>query len=67
MGSDQVLKVEYPAQAELGAQKSLQYEPLGLLGHKLSTKEKIKKGIFLFSAGAAVGYYLFLLVLFLFR
>ena len=67
MGADQVLQTSYTAQADVGIQENAQYEPFGLLGRKLSIKEKVKKGIFLFSAAAAVGYYLFILLLFLFR
>jgi hypothetical protein len=67
MSADQVLKVDYPVQTDVEIRETVQYEPFGLLGRKLSVKDKVKKGIFLFSAAAAVGYYLFLLVLFLFR
>jgi hypothetical protein len=67
MSADQVLKASIAAPADIEIQESAQYEPFGLLGRKLSAKDKIKKGIFLFSAAAAVGYYLFLLVLFLLR
>jgi hypothetical protein len=67
MSADQVLKVDYPVQTDSEIRETVQYEPFGLLGRKLSVKDKVKKGIFLFSAAAAVGYYLFLLVLFLFR
>jgi hypothetical protein len=67
MSADQVLKVDYPVQTDAETRETVQYEPFGLLGRKLSVKDKVKKGIFLFSAAAAVGYYLFLLVLFLFR
>ena len=67
MGADQVLKVDYPVQSDSEIRETVEYEPFGLLGRKLSAREKVKKGIFLFSAIAAVGYYLFLLILFLFR
>jgi hypothetical protein len=67
MSADQVLKVDYPVQTDVEIRETVQYEPFGLLGRKLSVRDKVKKGIFLFSAAAAVGYYLFLLVLFLFR
>jgi hypothetical protein len=67
MIADRVLKTSFTAQADMEARGSAQYEPFGLLGRKLSAKDKVKKGIFLFSAAAAVGYYLFLLVLFLLR
>jgi hypothetical protein len=65
MNADQVLKASFTARADTELQESAQYEPFGLLGRKLSAKDKVKKGIFLFSAVAAVGYYLFLFVLFL--
>ena len=67
MNADQVLKAGIAAPMDKEVRESAQYEPFGLLGRKLTAKDKIKKGIFLFSAAAAVGYYLFLLVLFLFR
>ena len=67
MGADQIVKAVYTAQTDRDVQESVQYEPFGLRGRRLSTKEKIKRGIFLFSAAAAVGYYLFLVVLFLIR
>ena len=67
MGADQVLKTSYPARADAADRETAQFEPFGLLGRTLSTKEKIKKGIFLSSIAAAVGYYLFLGVLFLIR
>jgi len=67
MNADQVLKAAIAAPVDMKARESAQYEPFGLLGKKLSAKDKVKKGIFLFSAAAAVGYYLFLLVLFLLR
>ena len=67
MSVDQVLKASFAAPADVEFRESAQYEPFGLLGRKLSAKDKVKKGIFLFSAAAAVGYYLFLLVLFLLR
>ena len=67
MGADHVMKTSIAIRADMEIQESAQYEPFGLLGRKLSTKQKVKKGIFLFSAAAAVGYYLFLLVLFLLR
>ena len=67
MGADQVLKASYKARADTEVKKGALYEPFGLLGRKLSVREKVKKGIFLFSAAAAVGYYLFLLVLFFLR
>ena len=67
MSADRVLKTSYAVRTEAAAQEAVQYEPFGLRGRKLSVKEKFKRGIFLFSIAAAVGYYLFLLVLFLFR
>jgi len=67
MSVDQVLKTSFASPADTEVRESAQYEPFGLLGRKLSAKDKVKKGIFLFSAAAAVGYYLFLLGLFLFR
>jgi len=67
MGADQVLKAAYTAQKQADVRELVQYEPFGLKGRKLSRREKVKRGIFLFSAAAAVGYYLFLGVLFLLR
>ena len=67
MNADQVLKTGLKARAEQEIQEASQYEPFGLLRRKLSTGEKVKKGIFLFSGVVAVSYYLFLLVLFLLR
>jgi hypothetical protein len=67
MGADRVLKVRYSVPADAEVREAVQFEPFALLGRKLSTREKIKKGIFLFSTAAAVGYYVFLLVLFLIR
>jgi len=67
MSADRILKVSYTAQADVEIQENVRYEPFGLLGRKLSTRDKVKKGIFLFSAAAAVGYYMFLLALFLIR
>ena len=67
MSADQVLKAGIAASPDVEVRESAQYEPFGLLGKKLSAKDKVKRGIFLFSAAAAVGYYLFLLVLFLLR
>jgi len=67
MSADRILKVSYTARADVEIQENVKYEPFGLLGRKLSARDKVKKGIFLFSSAAAVGYYLFLLVLFLFR
>jgi hypothetical protein len=65
MSVDQVLKASIAASSVVEVRESAQYEPFGLLGRKLTAKDKVKKGIFLFSAAAAVGYYLFLFVLFL--
>jgi hypothetical protein len=67
MSADQVLKASIAASSDVEVQEIAQYEPFGLLGRKLTAKDKVKKGIFLFSAAAAVGYYVFLLVLFLLR
>lgn len=67
MGADQALKIDYPVQSDSEIRETIQYEPFGLLGRKVSVRDRVKKGIFLFSAAAAVGYYVFLIVLFLFR
>ncbi|MBN2552805.1 MAG: hypothetical protein JXB06_08535 [Spirochaetales bacterium] len=67
MGADRVLRTSYTARLDTAVHEALQYEPFGLRGRKLSAKEKVKKGIFLFSLVAAAGYYLFLLILFLLR
>jgi len=67
MGADQVLKSTLEVPADEQVRENTLYEPFGLLGRKVSKKERIKKGLFLFSAAAAAGYYLFLVVLFLLR
>ena len=67
MSADQVLKSTLEVPADEQTRENALYEPFGLLGRKVSKKERIKKGLFLFSAAAAVGYYLFLVVLFLLR
>ena len=67
MSADQVLKSAVAVPVDAETRENALYEPFGLLGRKLSKKERIKKGLFLFSAAAAVGYYLFLLFLFLLR
>ena len=67
MGADQVLKTTLTIPADEQTRENALYEPFALLGRKLSKKERVKKGLFLFSAAAAVGYYLFLVVLFLLR
>ena len=67
MGADQVLKSTLQVPADEQTRENALYEPFGLLGRKVSKKERIKKGHFLFSAAAAVGYYRFLVVLFLLR
>ena len=67
MGADQVLKTTLVVPSEEQTWDNALYEPFGLLGRKVSKKERIKKSLFLFSAAAAVGYYLFLVVLFLIR
>ena len=40
--------------------EAARFEPFGLKWRGLSTKERIKKAIFIFSLAAAIGYYLFL-------
>ncbi len=40
--------------------EAARFEPFGLKWRSLSTKERIKKAIFVFSLAAAIGYYLFL-------
>ena len=67
MGADRILKSTFVAPADEQTREDMLYEPFGLLGRKVSKKERIKKGLFLFSAAAAVCYYLFLVVLFLLR
>ena len=67
MGADQVLKSTLAIPADEQTRGNMLYEPFGLLGRKLSKKERIKKGLFLSSVSAAVGYYLFLVLLFLLR
>ena len=70
MSADRVLKAGYGIRSELEvgeAEQTILYEPFALRGRKLSPKEKVKKGIFLGSVAAAVGYYVFLAFLFLLR
>ena len=67
MGADQVLKTTLAVPVDEQTRETALYEPFGLLGRKVSKKERVKKGLFFFSAAAAVGYYLFLVVLFLLR
>ena len=71
MGAEHVLKTGYAVQTEVeyretAVQKegeTVQFEPFGLQWRTLSPKDRVKKGIFLFSIGAAVGYYVFLGIL----
>lgn len=71
MGADHVLKTDYTVRAEAEYRETavqrqgdtVQFEPFGLQWRTLSPKDRIKKGIFLFSVGAAVGYYVFLGIL----
>jgi hypothetical protein len=63
MSADQVLKTSIPAQTEIDTEERVQYEPFTLFGRKLSALQKIKRIIFLVSAAAAIGYYLFLIML----
>jgi hypothetical protein len=72
MGADQVLEPGYRLDTEIRhaedspVQKTegvIEFEPFGLQWRTLSTKQKLKKAIFLLSVGAAVGYYLFLGIL----
>jgi len=71
MGADHVLKTGYAARTEAEYRETavqrqgdtVQFEPFGLQWRTLSPKDKVKKGIFLFSVAAAVGYYIFLGVL----
>ena len=71
MGADHVLKTVYAARTEAEYRETavqrqgdtVQFEPFGLQWRTLSPKDKVKKGIFLFSVAAAVGYYIFLGVL----
>jgi len=75
MGADHVLKTGYAARAEAEYRETavqrqgdtVQFEPFGLQWRTLSPRDKVKKGIFLFSVSAAVGYYLFLGILALIR
>ena len=68
MGADHVLKTGYAARTEAEYRETagqrqgdtVQFEPFGLQWRTLSPKDKVKKGIFLFSVAAAVGYYIFL-------
>ena len=71
MGADHVLKTGYAARTEAEYRETavqrqgdtVQFEPFGLQWRTLSPKDKVKKGIFLFSVAAAVGYYIFLGIL----
>ncbi len=71
MGADHVLKTGYAARTEAEYRETavqrqgdtVQFEPFGLQWRTLSPKDKVKKGIFLFSMAAAVGYYIFLGIL----
>ena len=67
MSADQILKSTLATPADEQPREDALYEPFGLLGRKVAKKERIKKGLFFFSAAAAVCYYLFLAVLFLLR
>jgi len=68
MGADQALDRDRRARADSGFPESqarssveaARFEPFGLKWRDLSTKERIKKAIFVFSLAAAIGYYLFL-------
>ena len=75
MGADHVLKAGYAARTEAEYRETavqrqgdtVQFEPFGLQWRTLSPKDKVKKGIFLFSVAAAAGYYIFLGILALIR
>ena len=67
MSADRILKSTIVVPADEQVREDTLYEPFGLLGRKVSKKERIKKGLFFFSAAAAVCYYMFLAVLFLLR
>jgi len=76
MSADQVLKSGYSVTTDIryaadspvrDVDGQAQFEPFALQWRTLPAKDKIKKGIFLFSLVAAAGYYLFLGVLFLIR
>ena len=75
MDADHVLKTGYVVRTEAEYRETavqrqgdtVQFEPFGLQWRTLSPGDRVKKGIFLFSVGAAVGYYLFLGILALIR
>ncbi|MCK5008541.1 MAG: hypothetical protein KAR73_14210 [Spirochaetales bacterium] len=75
MDADHVLKTGYVVRTETEYRETavqrqgdtVQFEPFGLQWRTLSPGDRVKKGIFLFSVGAAVGYYLFLGILALIR
>jgi len=67
MGADRVLKRSIATRTEADTSETVQFEPFGLRGRRLSMDEKVKKAVFLFSTGAAFGYYLALAVLVLTR
>jgi hypothetical protein len=67
MGADRVLKRNIAVRTGAAFREAAQFEPFGLHGRRLSMDEKIKKAVFVFSAGATFGYYLALAVLVLIR
>jgi len=75
MGADHVLKTGYVVRDELENRETavqrqgdiVQFESFGKQWRTLSSRDRVKKGIFLFSVAAAAGYYLFLGILALVR
>lgn len=71
MGADQVIRTGYVVRTETeycetAVQQqgdSVQFEPFGLQWRTLSRRDRVKKGIFLFSVSAALGYYVLLGIL----
>ena len=69
MGADRVIDAGYQFDTDVryaedspvhDADGSIQFEPFRVQWRTLTSKDKLKKAIFLFSVAAAVGYYLFL-------
>ena len=75
MGADHALKTDYAVRTEAEYRETavqrdgdlVQFEPFGRQWRTLSPRDRVKKGIFLFSVAAAVGYYIFLGILALIR